>query len=71
MKPRLAQSNPNHLCCSVMTYLISATLVLLATAALIGSFALVERRLVSANRWGRILGAELVYKKACGVGLVG
>jgi hypothetical protein len=54
-----------------MTYLISATLALLATAALIGAFTLVERRLVSAIRWGRILDAELVYKKASGVGFVG
>jgi hypothetical protein len=46
-----------------MTYLISATLALLATAALIGSFTLVERRLVSAIRWGRVLGAEVGFLK--------
>jgi hypothetical protein len=47
-----------------MIYLISATLALLATAAVIGSFTLVERRLVSAIRWGRTVVAELgIYKK--------
>jgi hypothetical protein len=48
----------------VMSYLISVTLALLATAALIGSFTLVERRLVSAIRWGRLLFAECHFKKS-------
>jgi hypothetical protein len=46
-----------------MTYLISATLALLTTAALIGSFTLNLRRLVSAIRWGRTLVGEVGFLK--------
>lgn len=46
-----------------MTYLISATLFLLATAAVIGAFTLNLRRLVSAIHWGRILVAEVAFLK--------
>jgi hypothetical protein len=46
-----------------MSYLVSTMLALLATAALIGSFTLLERRLVSAIRWGRVLVAEVGFLK--------
>jgi hypothetical protein len=46
-----------------MSYLTSAILLLLATAAVIGAFTLNLRRLVSAIRWGRILIAECHFKK--------
>jgi len=46
-----------------MTYLISATLALLATAALIGAFTLNLRRLVSAIRWWRTTAAEVGFLK--------
>jgi len=46
-----------------MTYLTSATLFLLATAALIGSFTLVGRRLLSAIRCWRVVVAEVGYIK--------
>jgi hypothetical protein len=46
-----------------MTYLISAKLALLATAAVISAFTLNLRRCVSAIRWFRILIAEVGYIK--------